>query len=384
MPLTTLPQINKPLAARDLEKLCSLPGPCITVLLPGYRPGAASTPENVPLKHLLRTASDVPAIRRMGPDAAALLEPLRELANTPVLESGGGGLALFSAPGFTAGYRCGWTEGPKEGWAEGPKLVAGRHAFIRPVLDQALAPAEVFALVLSRKNLRLFRCRDWKAEALEIPPGVPKSLAEAGAFDQPDHTLANRSASGTSTGSRFAVRFGTLSDREAAPEYLHHYFALIDRGLHPLVKEAPVFLMGVAEETAAFRKAARHLSLLETEAVGSADLVTAEECAPKVRQAALARYVLRAENVLREFREMPDRTRTASGLSQVLAAADRGRVHQLLLAGQAEIPAKQRKGLMDGEDVLNAIAVETIRKGGEVFTLPETKMGDLVAAILRY
>jgi hypothetical protein len=41
---------------------------------------------------------------------------------------------------------------------------------------------------------------------------------------------------------------------------------------------------------------------------------------------------------------------------------------------------------MQGEDVLNAIAVETIRKGGQVFTLPQAAMGAAapVAAILRY
>jgi hypothetical protein len=373
-----MPQINKLLEAEDLERLCALSGPCITILLPAYRPGAASTPDAVPLKHLLRTASELPAVQKMGRDAVALLDLLRELADTPEIESGGKGLALFSAPAFTAGYR--------NGWRVEPKLAIGRHPFIRPLLAEAFGPSKVFALGVSRKHLRVFHCRHWTGEECELPAGVPKSLEEAGEFDQPDHDLANRSASGTSTGSRFAVRFGTLSDRESAPEYLHHYFALVDRGLHPVVKGTPVFLMGVAEELAAFRKAARHVNILETEAVGSVDFVTAEEAARKAREAALAWYRRRGESVLREFREMTNRGRAASGVSQILAATEHGRVHQLLLAEDAEIPAKQRKGLLDGEDVLNAIAVGTIRKGGEVFTLPAQEMGDVtpVAAILRY
>jgi len=236
MSQATLPQIDKALETADIERLCALAGPCISILLPAYRPGAGSTPEAVPLKHLLRTATEMAALRKMIQEPAELLAPLRDLAESPELESGGSSLALYSAPGFAAGYR--------NGWNFGPKLMVGRYPFIRPLVQDAVAPREVFAIGLNRKHLRLFRCGHGASEELEVPKGVPRSLAEAGEFDQPDHDLANRSASGASTGTKFAVRFGTASDREAAPEYLHHYFTLIDRGLHPLVKNAPVFLMG--------------------------------------------------------------------------------------------------------------------------------------------
>jgi hypothetical protein len=378
MSQATLPQIEKTLEVADIERLCALTGPCISIFLPAYRPGAGSTPEVVPLKYLLRTASEMPAVRKIGLEAAASLNRLRELAESPELESGGRSVALFSAPEFIAGYR--------NGWRFGPKLAVGQCPFIRPLLEEAFTPGDVFALGLGRKHLRLFRCHHGEGEELQLPKGVPASLAEAGEFDQPDHDLANRSASGTSTGSRFAVRFGTGTDREAAPAYLHHYFTLIDRGLHPLVKNAPVFLMGVAEETAAFRKAARSLTLLETEATGSTDIITPEQASQKAREAALNWYRQRSRNALSEFRELTDRTRALSGVTKVLAAAENGRVHQLLLAEDNELPAKQRKGLLNGEDVLNAIAVKTIRTGGEVFTLPAPEMDEVspVAAILRY
>jgi hypothetical protein len=377
MPQATLSRINKPLEAADLERLCSLQGICITAFLPGYKPGAASNPDAPSLKHLLRAAAKMPTVQKTG-QPAALFEPLLELADAPELESGGKGLALFSALGFTAGYR---TSLRME-----PKLVVAMHPFIRPLLADAFAPAEAFVLALSRNHPRLFRYRHWTAEELEFPPGVPKNLADAGEFDQPDHDLVNRSASGTSTGSKFAVRFGTLSDRESAPEYLHHYFALMDRGLPLLVRGAPVLLMGVGEEIAAFRKAARHLRLMETHFTGNADFATADDAAGKAREAAIAEYRRHGENMLREFRDMAERNRTCAGLSQVLAAAEQGRVHRLLVAEETQIPAKPRKNMVDGEDVLNAIAVQTIRMSGHVFTLPAEEMGDLapVAAIVRY
>ena len=39
---------------------------------------------------------------------------------------------------------------------------------------------------------------------------------------------------------------------------------------------------------------------------------------------------------------------------------------------------------LEGEDLVNAAVVETLKAGGEVFVLPEEKMREPVAAILRY
>jgi Bacterial archaeo-eukaryotic release factor family 3 len=372
-------RLDKLLDAAEMQTLCSLPAPCFTIFLPRYRPAAQSAPETVPLKHLLRVAEESPQVHKLGETATALLEPLREIAKSGVLGSGGEARALFTAPGFAAAYRIG-DELPE-------KLALGRHPYIRTLLAQAFAPHEVFALALGRKRLRLFRFATDGTEERSLPPGVPASVAEAGEFDQPDHDLQNRSASGASTGTRFAVTFGTLSDRESAPEYLHNYFALVDRGLHPAVKNAPVFLLGVTEDLAAFRKASRHLNLLATQSEGSVDGRGAAEVGPLARAAALASYHAQGEAVLREFREMPDRARTLSGTSRVLAAAEQGRVHRVLLPEEGDVPAHQdssRRNLLASEDLLNAIAVETLRRSGQVFTLPTALLGAEPLAILRY
>lgn len=372
-------RLDKLLDAAEMEMLCSLPAPCFTIFLPRHRPAAQSAPETVPLKHLLRIAEESPQLHKMGETAATLLEPLREMAESGALGSGGEAHALFSAPSFAAAYLIG---------AElREKLALGRHPYIRPLLAHALAPREVFALALSRKRLRLFRSVAYATEERPLPPGVPGSVAEAGDFDQPDHDLQNRSASGASTGTGFAVTFGTSSDRESAPEYLHNLFARVDRGLYVALKNAPVFLLGVTEDLAAFRKASRQLNLLATESEGSVDGRGAAEIGTLARAAALASYHAQGEAVLREFREMPDRTRTLSGTSRVLAAAEKGRVHRLLLPEDGDIPAHQgssRQNLLASEDLLNAIAVETLRRGGQVFTLPIELLGAEPLAILRY
>ncbi|HLH43503.1 MAG TPA: hypothetical protein VKV74_10980 [Bryobacteraceae bacterium] len=373
-------RLDAPLDAAWIERLCMVRGLCFTMLLPPYRPAAQSAPESVPLKHLIRVAEELAVASKLGQDALALLEPLHELAEDRRFMEGGKGLALFRARGFTAGCRV--------SGQPGEKAILALHPFIRPLLLEAFAPREVFALGISRKHVRLFRCAGGRCEEQELPPGVPKNFAEAFDFDQPDHDLQNRSASGASTGTGF-VKFGTLSDREAAPEYLHHYFSRIDRGLRPLAKNTPVFLMGVAEDLAAFRKAAHHLNLLQAASEGSSEFRDAETVAGLAYAAVLASHRQRAESAFREFLEMPDRTRTLVGGSRILAAAEQGRLHRLFIAEEGEVHAMQtshRQDLMQGEDVLNAMAVETIRRGGQVFVLPQATMGQAApaAAILRY
>lgn len=380
-PSVVIPPVHKSLDEAKLQALCFLPGPWCTVLLPAYRPGEPGANDSVRLKHLLRPAAELPETRKLGDNAESLLGPLRELAESGEIGPGGKGLALMSAPGFCAGYRL-------NARVE-QKLVIAKHPFIRPLLAEALAAQEVFALGLSRKLPHLYRCRHGECEELPLPAGVPRGLGEAGAFDQPDHTLANRSAVGTSAGNMHAMRFGTSSDREAAPEYLHHYFQLVDRGLQPVIREAPLFLMGIGEEIAAYRKAAQHSNLLATEWEGNADLCAAGEIAERERAAVLEQYRRRGESALAEFREMTDHLRTRSGVAGVAAAATQGRIHKLLLAEDVAIPAEHashRLELLKGEDVLNAVAVETIRKGGQVFALSAKTMGDAapLAAILRY
>ena len=75
---------------------------------------------------------------------------------------------------------------------------------------------------------------------------------------------------------------------------------------------------------------------------------------------------------------------------RILKAAAKGRVRCLFVAQEARTPASPAQsdadGLYPGEDLLNAAAVETLRTGGDVFTIPGDKLPGAVpiAAVLRY
>src|SRR5262249_7237700 len=89
MPRAVLPATDKLLDAEQMETLCSLPGPCFTIFLPPYRKGEQAIPDSARLKHLLRMAAELPETQKLSQNAEDWLAPLRELAESDELESGG-------------------------------------------------------------------------------------------------------------------------------------------------------------------------------------------------------------------------------------------------------------------------------------------------------
>ena len=355
-----------------MKFLAGCQGPCITIVAPAHHPGAQEGSRRPLLQSLVRTAGEQMAHGKLAGRAAELLAPLEEIVQEAGVEAGGAGFAIFRSPVSTARYYL-----PDRPVA---KMVIADHFYLTPFVADAFALHEFFVLGLSMKHLRLFRYLNRECQELPLPAAVPKSLDIAGGFDQPDHDLQNRSSAGPSTGAMHGVHFGTSSDREKFPEYLHHFFGIVDRELKPTLDGKPLLLMGVHEEVAAYRRAAKYPHILTPDCLGNTEFLTAQNIAVAAVDACHRHYQLVAERVFEEYREMPDRGRTLADVPAIVRAAGEGRVHRLCVRTGAEVAGPS------DEDVVNAAVVETLRAGGEVFMLPQDKMPAErpLAAILRY
>ena len=355
-----------------MKFLAGCRGPCITIVVPAHHPGAQEGSRRALVHALVRAAGEQMKASKLASRAAELLAPLEEIAQDSGAEAGGAGFAIFRSPEYTARYYL--PDQPEE------KIVLATHFYLAPFVADAFAPHEFFILGLSRKHLRLFRYVNGDCRERPLPPAVPPSLEAAGGFDQPDHNLSTTSYAGPSVGSMRGVHVGTLSDREARPEYLHHFFELVDRGLKPVLDGKPLLLMGVHEEVAAYRRAAKHAHILTPDCLGNTDFLSPSDIAARAAAACRAHYDLLAERVLAEYLEMPDRSRTLADAGAVARAAREGRVHRLCVRSGTEIAGP------GGQDLVNAAVAETLRAGGEVFMLPQDRVPAThpLAAILRY
>ena len=372
MTTSTLSATSGILDGPAMKFLAGCQGPCITIVVPAHHPGAQEGSRKAQVHGLVRTAAEQLKRGKLASQAAELLAPLEEIAQESGVEAGGAGFAIFRSPEYTARYYL--PDAPIQ------KLVIGDYFYLTPFVTDAFALHEFFVLGLSTKQLRLFQYANGECHELPWPAAVPPSLDAAGGFDQPDHDLENRSVSGPSTGAMKGVHVGTLSDREKFPEYLHHFFEIVDRGLKPTVDGKPLLLMGVHEEVVAYRRTAKHAHILTTDCLGNIDFLTLPDIAVRAAKACRGHHQLIAERVLADYQEMPDRGRTLADVPAVVQAAGEGRVHRLCVRLDTEVSGP------NGEELVNAAVVETLRAGGEVFVLPKNKMPPalLLAAILRY
>lgn len=371
---------------RKIQEILQSSGPCITIVLPPYHPGEPAKSRAALLKANLQEASR--QLAHLGfPKAAIgdLLAPLEHLAHDADSITGSHwSRAIFRSQNVFAQFQLTLP-------AKASLTVAGCFE-IRHLLPDLWAPRVFYILALTNKSVRLFRCNYQRAEAVDLPAGVPATLEEALELERPDHDLENRSAIGTSTGSMHAIRFGTGSGPEAEPAHLADFYKLVDRGIHKLLHEPgiPLLLAGVEEELDAYRAISTYPGIVKLALRGSPNLSFQD--ADTVSQAC---SILRADEFRRDAETLTQaKERSAPGhfstdANAILHAAFEGRVHQMYLDESAERIDVFERGTYRSwgkEDLLNLAAVETILHGGRAFELPSDMMaeGASAFAIMRF
>ncbi len=190
----------------DLKLLSRHAGPCVTVSIPGFQPGAGAGSRHAHLRHLTQTAAE-----QLGhlnrPETGEMAAALELLAGTLDDGHGGPGVTLFCAPGFTASYE---TPGVRA-----DAVTVGDRFHLLPLVSAALIASRFFVLGVSRNRIRLYHYADGRVEELALPAGVPPSLEAASAFDEPEHTFDSHSAAGPSVGGLRGVRFASTGDRDS-------------------------------------------------------------------------------------------------------------------------------------------------------------------------
>jgi len=207
----------EPLQSETVGELIRATGPCITLVLPPYRPGEPEQTAAALLKTSLQDAQRQLAARKIAePQIRSLLEPLERLvSDNESLAGSHAGRVIFRSPAIFRQIelpeRVELHESPA-----GASLVIGAGFHIRPILTAAALPEDIYVLDVTKRDVTLLRCAEGRTHRVELPKGTPQTLSDALAFDAPDHDLVNRSASGPSTGSMQGVRFDRFGPRNTA------------------------------------------------------------------------------------------------------------------------------------------------------------------------
>lgn len=377
------------LRPENIAELAGSPAPCISIFLPAHRPGGATQSMAAVLKmHCQEADRQLRALGLPAAEVTELLEPLQRSIDDPDLAKGSHwGRAIFRSPKLFV-----QVNGLESTLSA---ITVGGCFQIRPILAELQFPSKFYLLTLSEKRVDLLFCSDRKAQAVELPAGVPRSLEEALAFKPPDHDLENRSTAGSSTGSMRSVRFGTGSERENSRVYLADFFKAVDRGVREIARaaNAPLVLAGVEEETALYRSVSAYPSLVKEGIAGSPKTpFSTTELLARAYAILRSELMSRTSASLRDWKERVSPERFSTDLHAVLRAATEGRIGWLFINEAARafgtFEGIRRNGRVNWgpEDLLNVAAVETVLQRGLVHSLPSEAMpdGTAVAGVFRY
>lgn len=358
----------------QLAEIPSTDGPCVSIFLSGYSPADDAVPFGARLHAALnKVRQDLSS--RGGSKLEEGLFPayLDEFATSHRWEKRVGSLAIFFTSASTRIFQT------QTRLSDAVHI--GDHFYLRPLLSALKHESGFYILALSKKHVRLLKCNGAGFSAVELPSSMPKSVAEAGAFDPPDHDLENRSAAGPSSSAMHRIHFGTGGEEEKSDQYVANFFRIVDREIKRCFDKErwPLILAAVEEEAALYRRVSLYSHLSEKIIAGSPEHTADRDLYRRTIDTLRHQDIAGEENLLSEFSKQTSLGLTSTDPDSILEASRAGQVgHLLLHEGQA--------GGGDDDDVLNLIVWETIRHGGQVsmVSTPGMPGGSSIGAILRY
>jgi hypothetical protein len=382
---------EEPLTKEVVSELIHAGGPCITLLLPPYRPGESGESPAAILKTDLQEAAKRLAARKIAePLIRELLEPLERLSQAEESLAGtASARVIFRSHDVFRRSVLAIPASPARA------CIIGDCFSVRPILSSATMAPVVYVLEVTKKAVTLLACGLTKVTPAQLPKGTPQTLDEALGFDVPDHDLINRSSAGPSTGAMSGVQFGTGSGREKQHAHLGDFYRAVDRGMCELLRstQAPLVLAGVDEDVAIYRSISAYANLLEQGIHGSPGAaVSPAQMLQHAHDIALFSFQKRAAHEMAESKERLAPARFSTDPDGILRAAVEGRVSDLYLDENGRKMGTFAAKVFGGhanwhdEDLLNVAAVETLLRGGAVYSLPTHFMpaGAVAAAAFRY
>jgi hypothetical protein len=377
----------------ELKELMTPSGErCVSIYLPTHRASEEGRQDLIRFKNLIKAAEEQlvqGGLRR--PEAKEFLTPLQKLLEDPSFwQSRSDGAAVFLSPKLFRSFRL---PVPFEELA-----VVARRFHLKPLISLLTEDQEFFLLALSQKDIRLLRGERLGVREVELE-NVPRSLAEALRYDEPERALQFKGKVPVGTGGRrFALVFAHGVGTGDSKDDIRRYLLQVDRGLHEVLRfeQAPLVLAGVEYILPIYREVNTYPHLLADGIMGNPELLSPEELHARAWKVVLPYLRKAREAAISHYKELAGGGKTSRELTEIIPAAAQGRVYKLFLTpdvqvwgnfhpdtGTVERPAERTA---DSEDLLDLAALQTMLNGGTVYPVEAASMPDIspIAAVFRY
>jgi hypothetical protein len=359
-----------------------------------YMPTAKAEPNvrknMIRFKNLLVRAEKLISARGLSSDLSnQILDPLRKMAADNIYWANqDAGLGIFRNPDMIKAFRLPMKCNDFAMFTD--------HFHVTPLLSFLQKQREFYVLALSQNNARLLKCSTLEEMEIEVPE-MPRSLAEALKYDEPEKQLQFHTGSQGGGGKRPAMFHGHGVGIDEKKDNLLRYFQAVNKAVTSLLqkKKTPLILASVDYLYSIYRQANTYPNLLEAFIEGNPDEYRTGELHAAAWPIIERQVEEDKKKPLSRFKERAGTGYTSVRIRDIVPAACFGRVDTLFLSEEHE-----QWGVLDepGHDVAlhqsqdpdnyslpNFAAVNTLKQGGTVHTYPHKDMpGELMAAIFRY
>lgn len=392
------------LSRRDLNDLIAAGGPCcVSLYMPTHRTGGPEVREDgTRFANLIRKAEEAARTKGVkGLKLQSIVDSLHELRRDGTFwQTQADGLAIFF-DGFERDGRRVYRlpVSVKE------QVVVGERLHVRPLLPLFEGDGRFYVLAVSQNTVRLFEGSRFRVTQLD-DDRLPRNMKEALNIDEYVQSLQfqsmRRGGPGPDAG-RGQVAFhghgGSNADVKKSDELLP-YFRRIDDALREMVgtEETPLVFAGIEYYFPMFKEACRYANLVEEPITGAIETVGPQELHDRAWPLVEGRFRRVRDAELGHLRTPQDPRPHSTDLAEILCGAKLGRVETLFLAQDREefghVKCDGETGELreevhspvdgPGEDLLNVAAVETLRTGGKVFSVPAEELPGESSAAARF
>lgn len=386
------------LTRRDLDALLSSDHPhCVSLYMPTHRTGGPEIREDGSrFANLIRRTEDSLRANKVKPlKRQEIVDSLGEIRQDGVFwQNLSDGLAIFFDGGERRLFRL--PVAFKE------HVVVGPCFHVRPLLPLLQGDGRFYILAVSQGSVRLFEGTKYVVHQIQ-DDRLPKNMKEALNIDEFVESLQFNSVRhggpGPDSGRGQAAFHGqgdSNMDVKKSDELLP-YFRRIDNALHEMfgVERAPLVFAGIEYYFPMFKEACRYENLVDEPITGAIEPTKREELHARAWPLVKDQFerLLRVE--LERLQSPQDPKPHSTDLSEILAGAKVGRVETLFLAEDREEfghfefdeatgelrQSENQEG--EGQDLLNLAAVEALRTGGKVWTVPSDRLPGRASAAAR-
>lgn len=278
-----------------------------------------------------------------------------------------------------------------------PERAVVAHSFhTKPLLRIWQSADRYQVLALSRSEVKLFEGNRDALDAVELAPGVPRTLEDALGEELTEPYLTFSSHRG---GAGREIFHGHGSKKDEVDLDAERFFRAVDRAIlehHSRPSGLPLILAALPEHHGLFRQITHNPFLLAQTIDVYPDAMSNDALRERAWRAVEPYYLARLGRLVDEFQETRSKGLGSEDLTQISEAAATGRLRTLLIDADRVIPgtidratgALEMRDLSHPEvdDVLDDLGEMALGMGGDVVIVPAARMPTQsgAAAIYRY